>query len=225
MYCSYCGKKIDDGQKFCNSCGKQIQNEVLDKNKKSNGIKVISILALIFSIVFYPVGLVLSIIGIVKCNKYKKENNKKSSYFVFNIAGLVISIIMIFMTIFFIIMLFLLTGFFSKTDKNLQSTWVCKSTPFSTVYNLKVNFDGSNFSWAKYADEDNNVVKGTYKVLSRDYSNGEIEYELLLRPKYYVISGNVINDYNNDFEIEIEFSNQNATIKLENSQMYYCVKR
>lgn len=79
-YCSYCGNKINDDEKFCLRCGKDINklsNESTNyKNKKNKmPIPVLILVIVIFSILF------LSIIGSIinakqKANKMGIENDK-----------------------------------------------------------------------------------------------------------------------------------------------------
>ncbi|MCQ2387512.1 MAG: zinc-ribbon domain-containing protein [Clostridia bacterium] len=91
MYCSHCGKEIDDDAVICPKCGCKV-----GKNKESN---VMGLLGFIFSLValfsagipfisFGIAGLVLSIIGMVNA---KKKSLKKG----LAITGLVLSIISI----------------------------------------------------------------------------------------------------------------------------------
>ena len=62
----------------------------MDKEKSINNF---SIVAFVLSFLIAPAGLILSIIGLVRCKNYKKEYGNNPKYFAFNIVGLVISII------------------------------------------------------------------------------------------------------------------------------------
>lgn len=85
MYCRYCGNEIEDDQTYCSKCGKSINEEYMannseiapinssNKTKSSIELKTLVILAVVFSVVFPLVGLILSIIAIAKddTKKYK----------------------------------------------------------------------------------------------------------------------------------------------------------
>ena len=52
---------------------------------KEKSINTFSIVAFVLSFLLFPVGLILSIIGLVRCKNYKKEEGKYPRYFAFNI--------------------------------------------------------------------------------------------------------------------------------------------
>ncbi len=223
MFCQKCGKENKNSSKYCASCGEKLgENNVIQTN--TDEPKVLSILSLVFSIILFPVGLILSIIGLVKCSKYKKENNKNSKYLPFNIAGLIVSIFELILITVLIFIVVVLYNSFSNSDKIMKSTWKCKMSPFSSNYVSTATFDGSNFTWSKYNDEENNTIKGTYNIINREYSDGEVEYELILKPNYYVISGKVQNNYITRLETDMKFTNSSATIEFDNLK-YYCDRR
>lgn len=93
MYCVRCGKNIDEGSKYCTSCGYPVDGKVKEEIVKDNG-KVISILGMIFSFIIPIIGLILNIISICKCSKYKSKTGDNSKYKGLSFAGLIISIIM-----------------------------------------------------------------------------------------------------------------------------------
>ena len=74
MYCSKCGTKNKEESKFCSNCGSEMKEDMYVSKNTSNesGLKALSIIGFIFSFLTFPIGLILSIIGLVKCNKYKK---------------------------------------------------------------------------------------------------------------------------------------------------------
>lgn len=101
IFCSHCGKEIDDSAVICVHCGVATQrlSVVLDGVviKKVNGFGVaglvVGLLSLWFgALVCVPsiVGLVLSIIGAVKKKNYNSANGLA-------IAGIVLSAISLFM--------------------------------------------------------------------------------------------------------------------------------
>ena len=91
MYCSKCGKEINDDSKFCPECGVTISNEIQQpiiiqttEQKETCGL---CIAGFIVSFVSGLAGLIISILGLKKCKK-EKLGGKGLGY-----AGLTISII------------------------------------------------------------------------------------------------------------------------------------
>ena len=81
MFCQKCGKQIPDDARFCPYCGTVEQEPLSGSNgssfssgsaqserhagsEASNGYKTVVILALVFSVLVWPVGFVLAIIGL-----------------------------------------------------------------------------------------------------------------------------------------------------------------
>lgn len=91
MFCSKCGKEINDTSKFCPECGVTISNEIQQpviiqtaEQKETCGL---CIAGFIVSFVSGLVGLIISILGLKKCKK-EKLGGKGLGY-----AGITISII------------------------------------------------------------------------------------------------------------------------------------
>lgn len=116
MYCSNCGAKIDDQSRFCDLCGTPVgiqepaqsvpANEpvadaaVVDKKAPFSGF---CIAGLIMPFIFMgAIGLPLSILGVVDCNKNGKRGKG------LGIAGIIFSILNILETIIGIVFLYLL---------------------------------------------------------------------------------------------------------------------
>ena len=70
MYCVRCGKNIDEGSKYCTSCGYPVDGKVKEENETKDNAKVISILGMIFSFIIPIIGLILNIISICKYDYY-----------------------------------------------------------------------------------------------------------------------------------------------------------
>ena len=72
IYCSECGKQIDENQSSCPNCGVLLNNHIFVQSPKAvqstdiveNGS--IAICAMIFSFLFPPIGVVLGILGLKK---------------------------------------------------------------------------------------------------------------------------------------------------------------
>lgn len=229
MYCSKCGTKNDLNSKFCSKCGAELDNnmELLDNvdDKKLKCIKTISILALIFSFILPPVGLILSIIGIIKYSKYSKEKSIKFNYLIFNIISIIVSAFITFMIVLFLIIFTIVYTVFKSQDDILKSTWECTISPYSSTYVVTARFDSNEFMWAKYGDESDNQLRGDYRILSRKSENGENEYKIKFSPNYYISSGIESDNYSRNVTMTIEFDETSATITSENSTRYYCVRK
>jgi len=101
MYCKKCGAEIPDNSVYCPVCGEKAENDEESNeddfssihivDSKDEELEAITILAFIFAFILPVVGLIL---GIVSHNKdYGSRNNQ------FDIASIVISIIIIFLAI------------------------------------------------------------------------------------------------------------------------------
>ena len=57
MYCVRCGKNIDEGSKYCTSCGYPVNGKVKEEHETKDNAQVISILGMIFSFIILLLGL------------------------------------------------------------------------------------------------------------------------------------------------------------------------
>jgi len=116
-FCTNCGTKLDDNVKFCTSCGKAVEGEeqanqsnatvVVNNNSVNEPNNGLAIAGFVVSLVstflccgaFNVVGLVLSIVGLVKAKDYNGKGKGLA------IAGIVIcGVVMILGIIFYIVM-------------------------------------------------------------------------------------------------------------------------
>ena len=116
MYCSNCGAQIDDHSKFCDLCGAPVgiqeQAQYVPANEpaadtavadKKAPFSVFCIVGLILPFFFMgAIGLPLSILGVVDCNKNGKRGKG------LGIAGIIFSILNILETIIGVVFLYLL---------------------------------------------------------------------------------------------------------------------
>lgn len=84
MYCKYCGAKIGEYDKYCPKCGKQTEGQLekivyvqkydpqAEFNSKRTENRKWGILAMIFTFVFFPLGFLFSIIGLL-CYRDKND--------------------------------------------------------------------------------------------------------------------------------------------------------
>ncbi len=115
-FCTNCGTKLEENDKFCTSCGKSVEEEgqvqsynsqvVVNNNgvnQPTNGLAiagfVVSLVSLCCCGLFSIVGLILSIIGLVKAKDY--NNNGKG----LAIAGVIISAVCMLLLLLYVILL------------------------------------------------------------------------------------------------------------------------
>ena len=119
MYCTNCGNKLNDTDKFCVNCGEKRtiveninvnNNNINNNNNGSNGLKIASIILGTISIggsllfIFAPFCFILSIIGLI-LGICALKKGKNVSGILLNSIGFVLSIIItIFIVLAFIFM-------------------------------------------------------------------------------------------------------------------------
>lgn len=224
MYCVRCGKNIDEGSKYCTSCGYPVNGKVKEEHEIKDNAQVISILGMIFSFIIPVIGLILNIISICKCSKYKSKTGNDSKYKSLSFAGLIISIIMtiIHMIIIFVVVVFTLVG---SGSSKLNGTWNCSYSNYSYyVVTAKFNED-KTFTWKKYNDSINkNYLDGTYFINSREYNNGITTYEFKLRIDHQIVNGDDKGKENAYIKAKIYDDNYATIYNEKTNKIYHCKK-
>ena len=102
VYCSKCGKQMDDSATFCSGCGAPLQNQInyavpdINKARKPGfGVAalvlgIVGVLAWIIPIIGLPVGIIALVLGIIGLKKSSKG---------MSIVGIVLGIICLVLTI------------------------------------------------------------------------------------------------------------------------------
>jgi hypothetical protein len=102
MYCSKCGKQVEDGARFCSGCGASLQNYqnmfVPNENTKKEAgmaiaslvLGIIGIIAWIIPIIGLPIGIAALVLGILGIKRSSKG---------MSIAGIVLAVICLVLTI------------------------------------------------------------------------------------------------------------------------------
>ncbi|MDY3854447.1 MAG: zinc-ribbon domain-containing protein [Butyribacter sp.] len=96
MFCSKCGKEMEDGSAFCSACGSSLTTTFNVENKNSSAgivalvLGIVGLLAWIIPIIGLPVGVVALVFGIIGIKKSSKG---------MSIAGLVLGILCLVLTI------------------------------------------------------------------------------------------------------------------------------
>ena len=224
MYCVRCGKNIDEGSKYCTSCGYPVNGKVKEEHETKDNAQVISILGMIFSFIIPIIGLILNIISICKCSKYKSKTGNDSKYKGLSFAGLVISIIMtiIHMIIIFVVVIVTLVG---SGSSKLNGTWNCSYSNYS-YYVATVTFnEDKTFIWKKYNDSTNkNYLDGTYFINSREYNNGITTYEFKLRIDHQIVNGDDKGKENAYIKAKIYDDNYATIYNEKTNKIYHCKK-
>lgn len=112
MSCKKCGSSIEEGQRFCEQCGNEIEGTPRTqtyKDVKDSKIDLLSILAMIFGVVsiflcfLWYVSIPLGIIGIILAElHYRKKDTKKIDYkMLLNIMGVLLALIIIVISLIF----------------------------------------------------------------------------------------------------------------------------
>ena len=190
--------------------------------KKEKSINNFSIVAFILSFLLFPVGLILSIIGLVRCKNYKKENGVNPKYFAFNIVGLIVSIISFLIVLFIIGIVCLVFGILASNEKYIVGNYTCYY-PSSYRPALNVEFKDHKFKWSKYNDEKNNSIEGTYILNSASVNNSDYTYKLRIKPNK--INTKIKIDTKKRYDIVIRKINNKITITFDNGTTYNCTKR
>lgn len=118
MFCKECGKEINEKAFVCPYCGCKIERQKeIEKSETNNNINVLCLVGFILSIISWFLalygtvaiaGLVLCIIGIVKCPKNKLVKVNKG----LGIAGIAIAAVSLIYTVYVLIALMLLLSSF-----------------------------------------------------------------------------------------------------------------
>lgn len=235
MYCFKCGAKNDNDNKYCISCGQDL-NEGLQPtnnlNKEDNilkSLKPISIMAIVFSLIFpfSIIGFILSVIGLIYNGKYKKETSENSKYFPLSIIGIVFSIIHI---IFIILIIFITILAGIETEDTFVGKWNCRNSYMLKTYSVTTEFkNNGKFSWGKYSDVINNNYLGTYTHYKKSDSNlNEQHYSVTMYIKDFTLNGEIKEDHpgiydtlNADVYVDDDKDDMEIIITTTNRK-YYC---
>ena len=95
MFCSFCGKEVDNNANYCNNCGNKLNNSNQPIRQSYSNTKnslchtgfILSIIGCFFNLLglISLAGLILSILGLSQVNKTNEDGKG------FAIAGIVVS--------------------------------------------------------------------------------------------------------------------------------------
>ena len=244
MYCTHCGKKINENTNFCTQCGQKIEKKTsnynidtsLDKNKKEKNLEVISLIigiisilgSFIFNIFVIPVAVTGIILGL-------QANKKLNIGVILNIIAIILTIVIIFIFVFLFINFIDSKEYKSdiynaiKPDYEIQENiqdeiegkWYLYENG-SLNNNYYISFDDDNTY--TLADEDK-VYVGSYSIEygieqangGKKYidSDGYIYYYVVLTPSYLKGNDGNIDRYNLS-KTELAIAVKNDDMKVTN---------
>lgn len=190
--------------------------------EKEKSINTFSIVAFILSFIICPVGLILSIIGLVRCKNYKKEYGENPKNFAFNIVGLVISGLGVLTMLFVFLIIGVVFAVLASNEKYVEGNYICYY-PYSYRPAVSAEFNDGKFKWSKYGDSTNNSIEGTYRLNAVNIENGESTYKLIIKPTS-VKSTTKVNTKDR-YEVTIKKSSGKITITFDTGTTYNCTKR
>ena len=189
---------------------------------KEKSINTFSIVAFILSFIIFPVGLILSIIGLVRCKNYKKEYGENPKNIAFNIVGLVISGLGFLTMLFVFLIIGVVFAVLASNEKYVEGNYTCYY-PYSYRPAVSAEFNDGTFKWSKYGDSKNNSIEGTYRLNAVNIENGESTYKLIIKPKSIKTTTKV--NSKEKYEITIKKVNGKITITFDTGTTYNCTKR
>lgn len=174
MYCTNCGNKLNNKEKYCPYCGKKCQEEDIDIQKRAPSNNTSTILG-ILSCVFFMIPIIsipLAIISIVTGNNERKNTNKFATGIILGIISLLLTILMI---------AFLVTvAFFAiqHTDNLFNDYQIEKKIDENFFEKKDMNFDIKGYSWL---GDDNSILylnkDNTYIWYQQDNNHEDNYYQ------------------------------------------------
>lgn len=225
MFCMKCGKKIENDSKFCTFCENKIDNDVsISKDSIKDKEKAISIVGFVFSLIMPIIGLILSIISVKKCNKYKEKTGTISKYQSLSIAGLIISILMTIVILIILGVVVIIFFIVTNGSSKLNGKWNCSYSMYDN-YVVDAQFkEDKTFIWKKHNDYSNdNYLDGTYLINYREYKNGIYIYKFNLNIDHQIVNG---KDYGKKSTyVRAKIYEDKAIIYAEKTgKIYHCKK-
>lgn len=184
MFCTKCGEKLNEGAKFCPTCGTKIVEEAETTNETkipvetpkvtnttpgNNSTKTASIVLGVISIitcctVFIPI--ILGIVGIMLAVKARKEDKSFKAGFILNIIGIVLVVVFGILAVVGLVMIGL------NTEGKLTHDWCCSSTFDTSKCAIKINLD-DDYNYTLKDQYETNSSRGTWDYDWLDYTKSK----------------------------------------------------
>ena len=235
MYCTNCGTKVEQNDKYCSCCGNEINqnnnsNHKPPKSKETNISLILGIIAcclFFIPIISIPLAIIAIVLGITNRNKQK-------------ITGPILGIISIILTIgMYTLMILLIKNIFNEELKPfIENT-------FEQLIEEKLEINGNTFiaddnsiiefsndgSYHWQTNREDNYNKGTYTVytglLGYNYASSNLEkfnsyeydirdfYLIIMNPTEIMVDGSIITETNTVYYYG-EYDSDNKILELHN---------
>lgn len=189
MYCRNCGNSLNSNSKFCGKCGSPVDSfsvmngtvSKIDYDQKALNMGIISIILSFF--MFVP-ALVLSIIGLVYCHRFKKETHRNSKGLVLNIAALIISAVYTLVFIAIFLLFFVVGDKVVESLDNYENDHIYES---GDVYETNVSVNDMSITYDEDVWEYSTLSKDDKIIITNSTSQIALTY---VRANYYITSLN-----------------------------------
>ena len=123
MFCSNCGNQMSKDSKYCTNCGAGTEADNHTVASNADNTNIFAIIGFIFSFMFFPAGIVLSIIALIQISKTQQGGKGLA------IAGLIVSCLPV------LLLIVIVLGLRGVYESVKTSTYSTESTPkFGTTY-------------------------------------------------------------------------------------------
>ena len=159
MYCTNCGAENPEGARVCVSCGSALQRVSMgpeDVMPRTCGLAIAAFVLGLLSIVFFPVGLIGIILGIVSIVMIEKSGGRLTGRG-FAVVGIIVPVLM------FLLVIVLLLPALSRAREQGKRT-VCLS-----------NLRQMSLAWMMYADENDDKIVNAVAGIDRRESGRAYE--------------------------------------------------
>ncbi len=177
MYCTNCGNKINDSEKYCPYCGEPVLKEESIKKETSTNNSNISTILGILSCVFFMVPLVsipLAIISIVTGINQKKKSNKFVVGILLGIISIILTVVIVSLTVWAFV--YAIDNINDTKDNDYQIDDIIDN--FNDFYKKQTEkFDIKGYSWLA---DDNSIL-----YLNSDNTYTWYEKEEISDDNYY----------------------------------------
>ena len=208
MYCPRCKKENSDNSKYCNSCGNLLNGNEIDIDEKyKNKISKLILLGFIFSFIISPVGLIISIIGVILAYSIKRKTGEEIKNLNLGIAGIVLSCF--FIIIYTAVFIILITHSIDRYDQFAFGKYYCKDLKPSYLI-----IENNEF---KVLENNNYINIGSYLINKRNIQRNKcFEYKLNLKLN--------TNSKLNAKNMIVKRCYDDTTITFDEYRTYNCIK-
>ena len=214
MYCPRCKNEIKDSSKYCPKCRYLLNdNELCIDEKYKNKISKLLLIGFIFSFILPPVGLIISIIGVILAYSIKRKTEEQIKNLGMGISGIIFSCF--FIIIYTAIIIIFIKNPIDRYDQFIFGKYYCEDlkTPNLIIENNEF----------KVLNNNTYINIGSYLTHKRKIQNINgnkcIEYGFILN----------LDDASNLYKLNAEYMvikrcNNVTTISFDGYKTYNCDK-